>query len=95
MIDLQSKRIAASVYWRIPDSVWYTLYVMISVGIVAIGCQAGQAGERNWTVASALLLSFAVVLTMIVDLDRPRDGFLNTNLQPLQDLTRKFESLNK
>lgn len=89
-IDLQSERIAATLYARIPDVVWCALYVILAAGLASIGYQEGQTNNRPWLTACAMVLSFAMVLTLIADLDRPREGFLRANLQPMTDLARKI-----
>ena len=37
-----------------------------------------------------LVLAFSAVLTLLVDLDRPRDGFLQVNQQPLITLSEQL-----
>ncbi|HEY9869327.1 MAG TPA: hypothetical protein V6D08_09190 [Candidatus Obscuribacterales bacterium] len=90
MIDLQSKRIAAGLYARIPENIWETLYLMVFLAIAAMGYQAGTAGARNWPITGALALSFAIVMVMIADLDRPMEGVLKASQQPLIDLSNRI-----
>ncbi len=37
-----------------------------------------------------LVLAFSAVLTLVVDLDRPRDGFLQVSQQPLITLSEQL-----
>lgn len=89
-IDLQSKRAAAALYARIPDVVWYSLYAVIFFCFVAMGYQNGCARNRNWLPTLALIASFSLVLMLVADLDRPNEGFLKSDLQPMFDLGKKF-----
>lgn len=89
-IDLQSKRAAASLYARIPDAVWFSLYSVVFLCFIAIGYEGGSARRRNWLPSSVLIVSFSLVLLLVADLDRPTEGFLKANLQPMYDLGRKI-----
>lgn len=88
-MSLQSERVAAE-YTRIPESVWITLYVMTILGMAAMGYQCGGARTRSLTITTSLVLSLTVVIIMIADLDRPREGFLQTNETPFVDLAQKI-----
>lgn len=91
-IDLESKRMAAALNSRVPDTIWIGLYAVVFFGLASLGYQGGKNEARSWPLTTALILSFAVVLTMIVDLDRPSEGFLKTNLSPLIELSKKLHS---
>ncbi len=90
MIDIQSSRLTVNVYSRVPDSVWGSLFLMMFLGLASIGYQTGLSGSRSWTTILILVLSFAIVISMIADLDRPREGFLKANLKPFQDLAESM-----
>jgi hypothetical protein len=85
-----SKRVAARLYARIPDSIWVMLYFMMFLGMIAMGYQSGISRTRSWPITTALVLSFAVVTVLIADLDRPAEGFLNPSQQPMLDLANKI-----
>lgn len=89
-IELQSKRVAAGMYARLPKLVWIVLYLLIVLSMFGLGYQFGVAGKRNWPVTFAAVLSLAVVILLIADLDRPLEGFLQTSNKPLYDLARKL-----
>lgn len=90
MLSLQSKRVAAGLYARIPESMWLALFLITSLGIAGIGYQTGLSGKRKWLDGLALILSFTIILTIIGDLDRPMEGFLKASRQPLFDLSKKI-----
>ncbi len=89
-IELQSKRVAARFYAHIPIIVWLTLYIMVFLGMAAIGYQSGNTNSRNGPITIILILSFLLVIMMIADLDHPGQGLLNTNQQPLIDLAKRI-----
>ncbi|MBX9685386.1 MAG: hypothetical protein K2X27_01715 [Candidatus Obscuribacterales bacterium] len=89
-IDLHSKRVAAAFYARVPQVVWYALYTVIFLGLSSIGYLGGCSSTRSFAATTALAMSFAIVLLLIADLDRSTEGFLKSNLQPIQDLAKKI-----
>lgn len=60
------------------------------------GCAAALGGVlgdgRGQVVELVLLLVFASVLLLIIDLDRPRDGLLNVSQQAMIDLQQQMRS---
>ncbi|MBY0357256.1 MAG: hypothetical protein K2W82_04575 [Candidatus Obscuribacterales bacterium] len=90
-IELQEKRVAAGFYARLPDYIWATLYLMIMLGMGGIGFQAGRSEDRNWPSIIALTISFALVLSLIADLDRPSPGFIKASKQPLIDVAERIK----
>ncbi len=89
-IDLHSSRVAAGIYARVPETVWLALYLLMFLGLSSIGYQSGCARSRSIMTTTILVLSFAIVILLIADLDRPNEGFLQSNLQPMKDLAKKI-----
>jgi len=46
-------------------------------------------GRRSPLTAIAMIVVLGAVITLVVDLDRPRDGFLEVGDQPLLDLQQQ------
>ncbi len=88
-IDLHETRVTAIVYARVPETILLLLIggAVLTLGIV--GYSAGLTGRRSVVTAVALVIVLGAVLTVIVDLDRPRDGFLQVSQQPLIDLQQQ------
>ena len=57
---------------------------MVSLGIV--GYSAGVDGRRSIVSAAILIIALGAVITLVVDLDRPREGLLQVSQQPLIDV---------
>ncbi|HEY8180166.1 MAG TPA: hypothetical protein VIH33_07165 [Candidatus Limnocylindria bacterium] len=91
-IDLHESRLAAGLYARVPPTILWLLIggAILSLGLV--GYNAGLAGRRNPVIAVLLVVAIGAVITLVVDLDRPADGFIQTNQQPLIDLQQSIES---
>ena len=55
-----------------------------------VGFGAGQAGKRNIVTATIMIVALGATLTLIVDLDRPREGFLEVSQRPLIELQQRI-----
>lgn len=89
-IDLQSERLYAERYGKLPDIVWVVLYGLTFLGMVGVGYQFGNRGTRNWLAVLLAAISFSAVLTMIADIDRPIEGFMMVTQRPLVDLAKQI-----
>ncbi len=89
-IDLQTTRATAVIVARVPETILILLFLgeVLAMGIV--GYSAGLTGSRGLVAALMLVLAFSAVLTLVVDLDRPRDGFLQVSQQPLITLSEQL-----
>ena len=88
-IDLNETRITAGIYARVPETVLTLLIIgsLLTLGMVGYG--AGLTGRRSPLTAVVMIVVLGAVITLVVDLDRPRDGFLELNDQPLVDLQQQ------
>jgi hypothetical protein len=85
-IDLHESRLTALITARLPITIYLGMFIVASLGLFMLGYQSGINGQRNWIVTLALILIFAGVMLLIIDLDRPWGGFLRVNQQPMIDL---------
>ena len=79
VIDLQSKRITVGLRNRIPAAIWAALYFVSCVGLAVMGYHAGLAATGRSLAVLALVLTFAAVMVLIADLDRPQAGLLRVD----------------
>jgi hypothetical protein len=91
-IDLHAKRILIGIRSRIPLVIWIGLFGLAMLGMAAVGYQCGLSGTRRSPAMPGLVLAFAVVLSLIADLDRGREGFLQVSQQALIDLQRSMQA---
>ena len=89
-MDLHETRVTAGIYGRVPETVLLLLLFgsMLTLGMV--GYNAGLSLRRSPLSALVLILVLGAVITLVVDLDRPQDGFLKVNQQPLIDLKEQI-----
>ena len=71
---------------EVPDTVVILLIIGAILTLGMVGYSAGLTRRRSLLSAVVLVIVLGSVITLVVDLDRPRDGFLQVNQQPLLDL---------
>ena len=55
-----------------------------------IGFNAGLTRRRSLLSAVIVIVVLAATITLVLDLDRPQDGFLTTSQRALMDLQRQI-----
>jgi hypothetical protein len=86
LIDLHAKRLLIGIRSRIPITVWLVLFTVAVLSFGSLGYHSGLSGARRSPVVLSLALTFAIVIWMVVDLDRPQEGFLRVSQQPMIEL---------
>ena len=86
LIDLHTTRMTARIYSRVPESVVLALLVGAVLTMGVVGYNAGLTTRRGMLGAVVLIVALGSVITLVIDLDRPREGFLQVSQQPLIDL---------
>ncbi|GAB3437648.1 hypothetical protein GCM10027320_24550 [Massilia solisilvae] len=89
MIDIHAKRLAHGRN-RIAPAIWAALYGVTVLSFAALGYHAGLARGRRSPAVLPVAFTFAVVIGLIADLDRPREGVLTVSQQPLLDLRQSM-----
>jgi hypothetical protein len=86
VIDIHAKRILFGLRSRIPLVIWAGLFGLAMLGIASIGYQSGLSATRRSPAMLCLIISFAIVLLLIADLDRGQEGLLQVSQQAMTDL---------
>jgi len=93
VFTLHTKRVVLGAYYRIPAAMWLALIMASGVAMFAVGFQFGIGGDQRILAAKlALAITFALVMVLAFDLDRPGEGLISVNQQPMIDL---YESMRK
>lgn len=92
MIDLHTERFVAGIYARVPETVLYLLVVGTVLALAMSGFNAGLTRHRSLVGAAVLVCVIGAVLVLVVDLDRPRDGFITVSQQAMIDLAQQLGS---
>jgi hypothetical protein len=90
LIDLDTTRIAALVYGRVPETIILLLIGGSALTLGMVGYSAGLTGRRSLLTAYVLVIALSAVLVLVLDLDRPRNGFLQVSQQPIIDLSDRI-----
>lgn len=89
-IDIGSKRSVAMATWRIAPTIWASVYAVAILTMLFVGFHTGLTGSRNRMAVVLLSLSFAAVMNLIIDLDRPYAGLLRVSSEALVQLQSTF-----
>ena len=89
-IDLNESRVTAGIYSRVPETVVLLLIGGAALSLGMVGYSAGLTGRRSLLSAVVLVIALGAVIMIVVDLDRPREGFIQVNQQPLLDLQQQI-----
>ena len=88
-IDLNETRITAASA-RVPETVILLLIGGSVLSLAMVGYSAGLTKRRSMLTAVVLIIALGVVIMVVVDLDRPREGFIQVSQQPLIDLQNQI-----
>jgi hypothetical protein len=91
MMDLHTRRILAATELRIPTIIWIVLYSVACLGLTEMGYQTGISSSARSPAFLGLVLSFAAVLSLIADLDRPREGTIIISQKAMRELHQMME----
>jgi hypothetical protein len=91
-IDLHATRVTALIYGRVPETVLILLIIGAGLTLGMVGYSAGLTRRRSLLTAFVLVVVLAAVLTLVIDLDRPRNGFVQVSQQPIIDLIEQIRS---
>jgi hypothetical protein len=90
VVNAHESRATAIVYARVPETVIILLILGAAITLGMVGYSAGLTRRRSPLTAVTLVVLLAVVLTLVIDLDRPRNGFLQVSQQPIVDLMNQL-----
>jgi len=88
-IDLHETRVTAASA-RVPETVVLLLIIGSALTLGMVGFSAGLTRRRSLLSAAVLIIALGAVITIVVDLDRPREGFIQVSQQPLIDVQHQI-----
>jgi hypothetical protein len=90
VIDLDAARWMAF-QDHVPETVIYVIAAVALLAAMVVGYTFGLGGLRQLFWICTLSLAITLVLAVIIDLDRPREGFIRVSQQPLLDLQKQLQ----
>lgn len=91
MIDVHAKRVLVGLQNRLPIFLWATLFVVTILTMAGVGYHEGLSKSNRSVAILVLVLSFSAVMTMVVDLDRPQEGYMTVKQQAMVDVRKMME----
>jgi hypothetical protein len=85
VIDFHTKRLSAMEN-KVPTGIFYLLFVVSLMATVAVGYGSGIGKNRHPLPTVMLCLIVVFVIAVIVDLDRPRRGFIRISQDSMERL---------
>ncbi|HEY3674806.1 MAG TPA: hypothetical protein VGK84_02315, partial [Candidatus Tumulicola sp.] len=82
VIDVSAEQLTALTQ-HVPTSIVTLTLALVIIGAILIGFGFARSGSNPSILAAAYLLASIIVISMMVDLDRPQKGFVRINLDPL------------
>ena len=75
---------------RVPETILLLLVGGAALSLGMVGYNAGLTRRRSLLSAVVLIIALGAVITIVVDLDRPQEGFIQVSQQPLIDLQQQI-----
>jgi hypothetical protein len=92
LINMHETRFTGGVRARIPMVVWIGLVLITLLTMLTLGLQLGLIGKRRILANALLSLAFGVLITLIVDLNRPQGGLIRVGQGPMIDLQESMQA---
>jgi hypothetical protein len=91
LIDLHAERVQVGLRSRIPLVIWAGLLGLAMLSMAAVGYQSGISATSRSPAMPGLVLAFAIVLAIIADLDRPREGLIQVSQQAMVEVQKSMQ----
>jgi hypothetical protein len=92
LTDLQMKRVRAAVWNRIPGTIEVMLFTVACLGLLTVGYGAGLADNRAALPTLLIVLAFSAVITLIVDLERPKQTLFEVSQEPMVAVAQRIQA---
>ncbi len=92
VFDLHTNRVTYGTRSRLPGVLWQSLILTTILSMGVLGYLEGLSRSSRSPAIIAVVLTFAAVLTLIADIDRPAEGNLRISPQLMIDLDRQLQN---
>jgi hypothetical protein len=86
MIDLHEERVTVALHQRLPGAIMLTLYLVAILAMGTLGYSIGLSRTRTLVPSLAVMVAVAIVLLLIIDLDRPIQRVFAVDQAALEDV---------
>ena len=92
LVDNYNQRITMTFEYRIPPMILWILFIIAFVCMLILGYHFGISGKGSFRINLLLALIFAVVMLLILALDRPETGLAKLNQKPMLTLQKQLHN---
>lgn len=82
-IDLSAEQLQALTV-HVPTEIVVLTLVLVTLGALSLGLRFGVDKARPAALSAVYVVASVVVITMMIDYDRPQTGFVTVNLNPIR-----------
>lgn len=93
LVDNYNQRITMTLEYRIPSIVLLVLFIIAFFSMLTLGYHFGISGKGSFRINLLLAVIFAVVMLLILALDRPEKGLAKLNQKPMLTLQKQLPKL--
>lgn len=87
-----NQRVTMTLEYRIPSVVIWILVIVAFFSMLSLGLQFGISGKGYTSIKFLLAFIFAVVMLLILALDRPETGLAKLNQKPMLTLQKQLQA---
>ena len=93
LVDNYNHRITMTLEYRIPLVILWILFIIAFLSFLTLGYQFGISGKGSFMINLMLAIVFAVVMFLILTLDRPETGVARLNQKPVIALQKQVQEM--
>jgi hypothetical protein len=93
LVDNYNHRVTMSLEYRIPNAILGVLFIIAFLSMIALGYQFGISGRGSFRINLLLAIVFAMVMFLILALDRPETGIAKLNQKPMLTLQQQLKGM--
>jgi hypothetical protein len=95
LVDNYNQRITMTLEYRIPVAILWALFIIAFLSMLSLGYQFGISGKGSFRINLLLAIVFAVVMFLILSLDRPETGIAKLNQKPMLTLQQQLQVMQQ
>ncbi len=92
LVSIFNQRITMTFEYRIPPAVHWILGIVAFFSMLTLGYQFGISGKGSLRINIVLAFIFAMIMFLIISLDRPEKGLAKLNQKPMLTLQRQLQA---
>lgn len=92
LITLHEKRVTLGLHEHMPGVIWWALYLLAVLGFAVTGYHGAVSSAKRSAARPVAVLAFALLITLIADLDNPGRGPLQLNEAALRDVSARMQA---